>query len=54
VVHFEVTGDIDADPVAPNTIWSRVFILFINIQRLRLLVDVVGGLIRLTLFGHLN
>jgi voltage-gated potassium channel len=46
---------LDTDPVPPETVWGRVFILFIYFQRLcllGLLIDVMGGFIRRTVFGH--
>ena len=46
---------LDTDPVPPETVFGRIFILFIYFQRLCLLgmlLDVMGGLILRTLFGH--
>ena len=46
---------LDTDPVPPQTLLGRIFILFIYFQRLcllGLLIDVMGGVIRRKLFGH--
>ena len=46
---------LDTDPVQPETVLGRIYILFIYFQRLcllGLLIDVMGGVIRRVLFGH--
>jgi voltage-gated potassium channel len=46
---------LDSDPVPPQSLFGRIFILFIYFQRLcllGLLIDVMGGVIRRKLFGH--